>query len=102
MLTGSGKRFLWQTASNAHGPVAPMRPDDMVIGAISVYRRQPGPLGATVGDAQILAYAAAAIRRRCEALLDAWRGLLSAAAANQSAACVLCRAQACTASSSRP
>ena len=37
----------------------PMHSNDMVLGAISVYRRQPGPLAVTAGDAQVLADAIA-------------------------------------------
>ena len=47
-------------AEEAVGPDAvlwaiPMRSEDVVIGAISLYRRLPGPLAVTAGDAQVLA-----------------------------------------------
>ena len=47
-------------AENAVGPDAvlwaiPMRSQGVVIGAISLYRRLPGPLAVTLGDAQVLA-----------------------------------------------
>lgn len=51
-------------AEKAAGPDAvlwalPMRSDGVVIGAISLYRRLPGPLAVMLGDAQILADAVA-------------------------------------------
>jgi hypothetical protein len=47
-------------AEKAVGPDAvlwaiPMRSEDVVIGTISLYRRLPGPLAVTAGDAQVLA-----------------------------------------------
>ena len=51
-------------AEKAVGPdgvlwALPMHSDDMVLGAISLYRRQPGPLAVTASDAQVLADAIA-------------------------------------------
>jgi hypothetical protein len=51
-------------AENVIGPdgvlwAVPMRSDDLVIGAVSLYRRLPGPLALSPRDAQVLADAVA-------------------------------------------